>query len=429
MLPSPEVPAQSPPAAPTCTDSEYQPSQRILPVDSSSSSAPDASSEQTPVGPASPVTPDSPLASQDILLLLQRLKTPKPVPASLESSFKKVRHANKVAYLRWRDSFSRTDPTIASDLRTAATPEAACVALLSRPTEAVLLLQAVPHGLVLLAQLADATVMSLGRALICDVRLLILRNYAHAQDTPRRRATAVTAWITASAALSRPDARWNMLHDENRRRRLLPAALRARWCPDGLSDTDLCRLVLTLTVTLPTFDALPLQLPPAEQAAAVLEWISTPPNAPLIKEAAAELAERDWLAVLTSPAETEPLAHDPVDSICLLSQNVRGFHKTPATIDLWYDSFRSLVSRRPIDVVILQETKADADWNDRLRGAYEKAWGYEEQWLERPISYWTAGAGLSGGLGLLVHPHSALRNICPLWQDLWGPHFISISAC
>ncbi|KAJ0392380.1 hypothetical protein ATCC90586_012015 [Pythium insidiosum] len=369
MLPSPEVPAQSPPAATTCTDSEYQPSQRLLPVDSSSSSAQDASSEQTPVGPASPVTPDSPLASQDILLLLQRLKTPKPVPASLESSFKKVRHANKVAYLRWRDSFSRADPTIASDLRTAATPEAACVALLSRPTEAVLLLQAVPHGLVLLAQLADATVMSLGRALICDVRLLILRNYAHAQDTPRRRATAVTAWITASAALSRPDARWNMLHDE--------------------IGGDACYRLHSERAGVRT--AYPMRT--------------------------------------SSPAKTDPLAHDPVDSICLLSQNVRGFHKTPATIDLWYDSFRSLVSRRPIDVVILQETKVDADWNDRLRGAYEKAWGYEEQRLERPISYWTAGAGLSGGLGLLVHPHSALRNICPLWQDLWGPHFISISAC
>lgn len=112
----------------------------------------------------------------------------------------------------------------------------------------------------------------------------------------------------------------------------------------------------------------------------------------------------------------------------MVTQNLRGFAKHYGRTSEWFDGFRRLNDRRPMDVILVQETRATTHWVDELRDRYARAWGFRPDQLTAPLSYWSTTPTPAAGVAILLHPQSRLQKVKPWHEDRWSEWFMAVQG-
>jgi hypothetical protein len=113
-------------------------------------------------------------------------------------------------------------------------------------------------------------------------------------------------------------------------------------------------------------------------------------------------------------------------ALTLATQNVRGFSKKKRRTEAWFDGLRARIDGDRMDATFLQETKATRNWAATLEQRYARGWGLRAEQIGTQLSWWTSTKRASGGVAVLFHPDSPLRQLTPCWPELWGPHCLAL---
>lgn len=80
------------------------------------------------------------------------------------------------------------------------------------------------------------------------------------------------------------------------------------------------------------------------------------------------------------------------------------------------------------DVVFLQETRATDEWVHKLADQHARGWGYREERLDSPLSFWCETPTSAGGVAMLFKPNSIMKHLRPIWKAQWSPWFMAVEA-
>lgn len=79
-------------------------------------------------------------------------------------------------------------------------------------------------------------------------------------------------------------------------------------------------------------------------------------------------------------------------------------------------------------IVFLQETHVGQTKIDIYERKYARIWGYKTRHEQRALSFWTPSEASSGGVAILINPHSRCRDTTPWHPELWCSNFCAIKA-
>lgn len=105
--------------------------------------------------------------------------------------------------------------------------------------------------------------------------------------------------------------------------------------------------------------------------------------------------------------------------------NVGGLASYIKQLPQLFQGFREKHRHGVDDIVLIQETHLDVAESEFAERQYKSVWGFKTT-ANSIDSFWSpAHAGSDptrarhGGVGILVHPHGAIKNALPWREDLW----------
>lgn len=126
----------------------------------------------------------------------------------------------------------------------------------------------------------------------------------------------------------------------------------------------------------------------------------------------------------TKPALAE---HPSRHAHLVMTQNVRGMASKRAARQ-WMTWFKRKQRDRVPDVVFLQETHANMRDADRHARTHAAQWGWRVAETVRPLSFWTVSERRAAGVGILVNPYGAAREVKEWRADLWTPYVMAVTC-
>ncbi|OWZ05497.1 hypothetical protein PHMEG_00022409 [Phytophthora megakarya] len=103
-----------------------------------------------------------------------------------------------------------------------------------------------------------------------------------------------------------------------------------------------------------------------------------------------------------------------------------GFGATPIEHRTWLNSLGRQTAHGNQGLVLLQETHVHAEEIEEAQREHAARRDFRSGGGGRALSYWGAARECKDGVGILVNPFGAFKDVRPLCEEAWSPHLVAV---